>query len=154
MSDTPPPTTRHETLVQEAYELDNAILRAMVLSTTEEWTTLNLTMAQLKTLVVLKSEGSATVGRVAEMLGIGVPTSSHLINRLVQSELAQRLEDPTDRRRTEVSLTPRGEDLLRRLRQGKRSLMHKWMMQMDIADLEALLQGLRALVAVLQEEKP
>ena len=146
-------TKTREQLVEEAFEHHRTISHTLITAATEEWVTLELTMAQLKTMVVLEDEGPATVGQVAEILGVGVPTGSHLVNRLVQSNLAQRLEDPADRRRTEVSLTLEGEELLRKLRQGKRSLLRRWMMQMDEIDLAALVQALRALVVVLQEEK-
>lgn len=139
-------------LVDEALECYETILCRAITMVKDDWVALELTMAQLKTLVVLKSEESATVGHIADMLGVGVPTSSHLINRLVQSNLARRLEDPVDRRRIEVSLTPEGEELIRKLQQGESSLLHTWMMQMEETDLVALAQGLRALVTVLQEE--
>lgn len=145
-------TEARDALVEKAWEYDEMLVRAMILSSTDDWIELDLTMAQLKTMVAIKSEGSATIGRVAEILGVGVPTSSHLVNRLVQSGLAQRVEDPTDRRRTAVSLTHQGTELIKRLRQGKRSLLRRWMMQMDETDLAALVQGLSALVAVMQEE--
>jgi DNA-binding MarR family transcriptional regulator len=146
-------TETREQLVDEAFEHHRTIGQNLITAATEEWVTLELTMAQLKTMIVLESEGPATVGRIAEILNVGVPTSSHLVNRLVQSNLAQRLEDPADRRRTEVSLTPEGEELLHKLRQGKHSLLRRWMMQMDETDLAALVQALHALVLVMQEEK-
>ena len=55
------------------------------------------------------------IGQIAEILGIGQPTASHLIDRLVQAQLVSRTEDPLDRRRTLAQLSPNGVELAERI---------------------------------------
>ena len=82
-------------------------------------------------------------------LGIGQPTASHLLDRLVQAGLAQRVEQSTDRRYTLASLTSSGETMVRRLRQGRMDRLHSLLAQLDEEDLAALRQGLEALIRAL-----
>ncbi len=106
---------------------------------------LDLSMAQLKVLFVLSSSGPLTVSKVAERLSITPPTASHLIDRLVHLALVRRSEDQRNRRRTVVELTAAGEDFLQQLRQGNEQYWRELLRQLDVADLQALLQGVRAL---------
>jgi DNA-binding MarR family transcriptional regulator len=112
---------------------------------------IDLTIAQLRTLLVLAEEGPLVIGQIAQRLGIGLSTGGHLVDRLVQANLAERTEDAEDRRRTLARLTPKGEDLYARL------LNHSLQMQsliqkLDDADLAALLQGLQALNRLVERE--
>src|SRR6266699_1365511 len=75
------------------------------------WMEIDLTIAQLRTLLVLAEEGPLVIGQIAQRLGIGLSTGGHLVDRLVQADLAERAEDAGDRRRTLARLTPKGEDL-------------------------------------------
>src|SRR5262245_51259586 len=128
--------------ITEAYR---EVSRALWRSTASVWMELDLSMAQLKTLVILHNTGAVTIGQVAEALGVGLPTASHLVDRLVQAQLAVRSEDPDDRRRTLAYLAPQGKELAERLHQGSRDQLQRWLTLLDDAILAELLQGLRAL---------
>ena len=140
--------------IQEITETYRAIFRSLWAATAPAWIDLDLSMAQLKTLIVLSKEEPATIGQVAESLGIGLPTASHLIERLVQAGLAERTEDPLDRRRTLARLSPQGEELSERLRQGSRDRLRDWLAQLSDDERAALLYGLRALRQVSQLNEP
>jgi len=119
-------------------------------TTAATWWGLELTMAQLKVLLTLAFEGAVTIGQIAETLGIGPPTASHLVDRLVQTGLAERVEHSTDRRYILARLSEHGETMVRRLRQGRLDRLHSWLGQLDEQDVAALGQGLRALIRVMQ----
>ena len=136
--------------LDEVIELLFIYSHEMQRTTATEWWSLELTMAQVKVLFTLAFEGKATIGKIAETLGVGPPTASHLVDRLVQAGLAERVEQSTDRRYTLASLTPQGETLVRRLRQGRRERLHNWLVQLDEQDVAALRQGLEALIRVAQ----
>src|SRR5690348_13208153 len=111
------PTSRYD-LIEQVIEAERFIVGQQFAAALPNWVQLELTMAQLKTLVVLAEAGAPAVGDVAARLGVTLPTASHLIERLVQAGLAERTEDPHDRRRALVRLSPAGDDLLRGLRHG------------------------------------
>ena len=100
-----------QAMIEEMTETYRAILRTLHAATAPVWMQLELSMAQLKTLFVLSDETAMPIGQVAETLGIGLPTASHLVDRLVQAGLAERSEDEQDRRRMLARLSPPGEAL-------------------------------------------
>ena len=140
-------------LIAEVVDLQRLVARALRSTARPHWLELDLTMAQMKTMVVLADERQASIGRVAEVLGITLPTASHLVDRLVKTGLAVRAEDPTDRRRIRTELTPKGEELLSSLRQGQHRLA-AWLQEMEPDDLEALARGLRALARIAMAAHP
>src|SRR5882724_2593820 len=102
----------HETLIAEVMTSLMTLLRALQSHTTPYWVDLDLPLAQIKTLLTVGDLGAPTIGEIATVLGVTQPTASHLVERLVQNELASRSEDTHNRRRTLVRLTPQGEELL------------------------------------------
>ena len=115
------------------------------------WMEIDLTIAQLRTLLVLAEEGPLVIGQIAQRLGIGLSTGGHLVDRLVQAGLAERTEDSEERRRTQARLTPKGEELHARLLNPVQH-MQNLIQKLDEDDLAALLQGLRAINRVVVEE--
>ncbi|HEX2915871.1 MAG TPA: MarR family transcriptional regulator [Chloroflexia bacterium] len=113
---------------------------------------IDLSMAQLRTLFVMARQEPITIGQVAEKLGIGIPTASHLVEKLVQAELAERAEDPADRRRTMVRLTESGLTLARRLGHGREELFRTLLFQLSDEELSAIIVGLGALLRVTEKE--
>ena len=127
-----------------------AMIRAMKGATIVDWVELDLTLAQLKVLFVLSDDGVTTIGQVAEHLGIGQPTASHLVDKLVQVGLAARAADPTDRRRAVPRLTPRGEEMVDRLLGGAGALAAALPL-LPPADLAALQRSLQRLIAAVHQ---
>jgi len=112
---------------------------------------IDLTLPQLRTLLILAEEGPLVIGQIAQRLGVGLSTGGHLVDRLVQAGLAERAEDTGDRRRTLARLTPGGEELHARLL-NRVQHMQTLIQKLDADDLAALLQGLRAMNRILDEE--
>lgn len=112
-----------------------------------EWAHLDLTMGQFKTLMTLASQPGMGITQLAETLNVSKPTASTLVDQLVQSGYARRVEDPVDRRRAIVTPTAEGDDLVDRLRQDRERLT-RWIEKMHLDDLAALTHGLQALVAI------
>lgn len=114
----------------------------------QEWARLDLTIGQLKTLMMLAARSDQTISQLAERLGIGKPATSIVVDRLVHEGLVRRAEDALDRRRTLVALTEPGADLVTRLHQGSLTRLADCLQAMTPADLAALRCGLEALVAI------
>lgn len=118
---------------------------------------MELTMAQLKALLVVERIGRAAMSQVADRLGIGLPAASHLADRLAAAKLIERAEDPADRRRTIVHVTPGGRALMERMREQGIERLGPALSRLDPEDLEALVRGLKAfskaLEAAVKEEQ-
>jgi MarR family transcriptional regulator, organic hydroperoxide resistance regulator len=134
-------------------EATNRLYRASPPKSMEPWLHLDLTTAQVKTLAVLSDSEPATIGQAAEMLGITLPTASHLVEKLVRAGFAERHEDPIDRRRTVARPTARGTDLIRSLREFSAGYLRACINRMSDADLAALAQGMNGLIRAADELK-
>lgn len=131
-----------------------AIGRAISTSSRQVWIGLDLSMAQLKTIFTLYDVGALPIGQLADLLGVGQPTASHLTDKLVQAGFVVRTEDPVDRRRTLAELSAGGVELIEQLREMRSEPMQRWLAQLDDTALAALQLGLRALADVARAEAP
>jgi|DewCreStandDraft_2_1066082.scaffolds.fasta_scaffold00206_12 DNA-binding MarR family transcriptional regulator len=129
------------------------VLHALRTATAPDWLHIDLTMAQLKALVVLSEEELLSVGCLAGALGVSLPAASLLVERLVQQGHAERHEDPRDRRRTLITLSPQGRQLIARLRHGNRERLREWIARLTKEDRAALARGLRALAEAATLER-
>ena len=122
--------------------------RAMLNSSAGKWRDLDISMQQLRAIYFLRDEEEASVGRLAELFGIGLPGASLLADRLVRAGYVERRDDPADRRRVLLRLTRVGLRLVTDLREGSHSLLRRWMSSLSEEDLAALARGWRALADV------
>jgi DNA-binding MarR family transcriptional regulator len=141
-------------LVERGLALYWATTKALHERGAPAWHEVELSLPQIRALFTLADGGPTPIGGVASRLRIGLPAASALVDRLVDQELVRRREDPVDRRRTLAELTAAGEALAQRLRQGSREALRSWLGEVDPVDLEALVQGLEALVAVAGRDRP
>ena len=111
----------------------------------EAWMELDLTIAQLKCLFYIDREGSTNLKTIAAVLGVTPPNVTGIIDRLVEQHLVSRHEKEGNRRMQIVQLTPKSKELLAELKDRRVSSLVTQLGQLKTEDLEALLQGLRAL---------
>ncbi|MEV5410794.1 MarR family transcriptional regulator [Thermopolyspora sp. NPDC052614] len=71
----------------------------------------NLTMRQLKVIMILAFHDAQSGQDLSRRLGVGLATVTGIIDRLVAQHLVERHEDPADRRVRRVSLTDTGRRL-------------------------------------------
>ena len=118
------------------------------MSSASKWRDLDISMQQLRAMFFLRDEDEASVGRLAELFGFGLPAASLLADRLVRAGYVERREDPADRRRVLLSLTRAGLRLVSELREGSHLVLRRWMSSLSPEDLAALTRGWRALAEV------
>jgi DNA-binding MarR family transcriptional regulator len=133
---------------EEALAAYRKVHRALLTSTASRWRDLDLTMQQVRAMFFLRDEEEASVGRLAELFGFGLPAASLLADRLVRAGYVERREDPGDRRRVLLSLTRVGARLVTDLREGSHSVLRRWMSGLPPEELAALTRGWRALAEV------
>lgn len=134
-------------------EIVDCYKRVFLALESPDWLKLDLSMAQLRVLYAIYRAGETSIGGVADLLDIGISTTSHLVERLVQAGFTQRTEDANDRRRTLVSLTPSGIDLIGGMHQRAREQFRAWLVQLREDELAALQRGLQALAQVVTAER-
>jgi DNA-binding MarR family transcriptional regulator len=128
-------------------------LSAVTAKAMGEWLELDLSMPQLKALFFVTEHGPLSVGELASALGVGLPTGSHLVQRLVQAGLVERTEDMENRRRTLVHPSAEGEALVSRLRSGSRDKLRDYLVLLSEEERADLKRGLRALARLSTPNK-
>lgn len=127
------------------------IMRQLRSTSNEDWTSLSLTRAQLRILAQLRQDGPAAVSQLANMLGVTLPSITATVDRLVQSSLVAREDDPNDRRRVINKLTPSGTALIERLQEGRRARLIAALEHLSAEDLDVLARGLTALERAMMQ---
>jgi DNA-binding MarR family transcriptional regulator len=98
-----------------------------------------LTPVQHQALLSIKAfRGPISVGDLAKRLIIRHHSAVGLVDRLIEQGLVRRAGDSSDRRRVNLTLTPRGEALLARL-----AAVHRDELRRIGPDIEAVLVRLR-----------
>jgi DNA-binding MarR family transcriptional regulator len=141
--------THHDAIIRDLTRV-YAALQHLSLPT---WLKLDVSMAQLKTLVVVdRAADGLSVTAIGRDLEIGEPSASLLVEQLVKRGYAERATDPDDRRRVVVTATDLGRELLGELRHGRRQHVEEWLESVSADDAEALARGLRALAEAMTRE--
>ncbi len=82
-----------------------------------------LSVPQFRALAFVDRNPGACLFHVADHLGVTRPTASVIVDRLVRRELLRRAQDPRERRRIVLTLTPQGTRLLEQARSATRAWM-------------------------------
>jgi len=121
---------------------------------TPEFPDSGLTMAQMKVLMLLSVGGETRMSDLAARLGISLSTLSSLVEKLVEGSLAQRRDDPRDRRNVLVSLSTNGESLLDTFQELGIRHLRDLLSQLDTDELSTVNQAVDLLVAAAHRLNP
>ncbi|TMR07406.1 MarR family transcriptional regulator [Nonomuraea turkmeniaca] len=105
----------------------------------------NLTMRQLKVIMLLSAEGSASGQDLAAGLGVGLGTVTGIVDRLIAQGLVSRHEDPHDRRVRRVELTSAGTALVAEINNTGTDQLRRIVKHLDTQTLRNLDQAMRAI---------
>ncbi|MCL4545541.1 MAG: MarR family transcriptional regulator [Chloroflexi bacterium] len=119
----------------------------------EAWLAIDLSMAQVKLLFTLHYRGPATVGALAERLGVKLPTVSVTTDRLVRLGYVRRLTDEDDRRVVISQITTEGSRVVERLREERRARIDQIVSRLTPQELLALSESLEPVARILSEMK-
>ena len=125
---------------------------AMQSNAVSHWLMHEITFAQARALFILAAHKELTVSQLAKLLRVGNPTSSILVQQLVERGIVTRTEHPTDRRHTIISLTQKAEEIAAGRREAREKQWQRWLSNLSIDELNALARGLSALTNVVKKE--
>jgi DNA-binding MarR family transcriptional regulator len=107
--------------------------------------------AQLHVMGVLHEVGPITVSHLAARLGISPPSTSAMVDRMVDGGLVERVRGEEDRRVVSVWLTPAGEAALAAAIGGRRGKLERVLSQLDPTELVDTLRVLSRLERAIEE---
>jgi DNA-binding MarR family transcriptional regulator len=134
-----------ERLIARIEQADERFLRLTATEQGNPLMSIELTMQQLRTLMILSFRGSASGQELADGLGVHLSTVTGLINRLLARGLVERGEDPDDRRVRRVRLTAEGTRLIQQMRDAGRLHKRRLLQQLDNAALAQMADAMDAL---------
>lgn len=102
-------------IINHILKLSEDIFQAIKLSIPPEWLTSDMTVAQLRILLLLYSEGPSRMSSIASSLDVAVSTATGIMDNLVKKELVIRGADPEDRRLVICVLSPLGQKTINRI---------------------------------------
>jgi DNA-binding MarR family transcriptional regulator len=82
-----------------------------------------LSMPQMSILMQLHYKGTCGISDISERFDVSAAAASQLVDKLVQADYLARAEDPTDRRAKVLTLSAKGEELIKRGTEER----HHWM---------------------------
>ena len=116
----------------------------------DEFEDLNLTMSQIKTLVLLERHGPLRMGSISMNVGRPLSATTTVVAGLVKKRLVDRSTDPGDRRVVLCELTEEGRETIHRFwRIGSERIQ----MAVDLLDSEQLETFVRVLELILRAER-
>jgi DNA-binding MarR family transcriptional regulator len=148
-----PLRTSRSTLITELTDLMCRVASAHATVTPPEaWMDADLSMPQVKAMLVLYHRSTIRIGNIAEELGMSKNAATALLDRMETLGLAERSADPSDRRAVLVTLTPRGAEFVNDILTAGSQSVTRFFEQMDDDDLNALHRGMSALAALIERE--
>ena len=108
----------------------------------DEWKGLDMTIPQIRTLVLLERMGPLRMGNIAIYLGRALSATTTVMDRLVEKGLVDRVADPSDRRVVICQLSESGEQAIKRFWRIGRERLQIVVDLLDEEQLETVVQGL------------
>jgi DNA-binding MarR family transcriptional regulator len=118
-------------VLEEQERLTSLVLRSL----SSTWLAVDLTMPQLKTLLIVVQEAGTTGSHLSRCLRVGLSTVTGIVDRLCEQGLVARTVDPHDRRATRVTATAAGQRLVGRLYRVRRERMARVLEGLDLPAL-------------------
>lgn len=145
-------TQYRESLVQYILNLAEDIYRLVKPSIPSEWLTSDLTVAQLRVLLLLHSEGPSRMSTIAATMGIALSTATGIVDNLVKKALVERVADPEDRRLVICKLSSQGQELTNALWATGRPQIEKLLQDLTAEQLKRVAEVAELLLANIKPE--
>ena len=115
-----------------------------------EWVAQELTFSQMRLLFLLSKNGPAPMSRIAEWLGVGLPTASGAVERVERHGLVSRHHRMDARRVVDCQLTDAGRRLIDEISGMRLEMMRQ---VLGVLSEEELAQMTRLVTAMVQRMK-
>jgi len=110
-----------------------------------------LDVREWRVMLILGADGKSTINEVADRVAMDRGGTSRSISRLEERGLIRRFDDPGDRRRSLVDLTPKGGSLHDTLAAAAHEREAELLADLDKAERGQLVASLSTLIAQMDE---
>lgn len=134
-----------EELVEQTLQLADRVARELLPIAPKEMLLPDVTMAQLKIMLVLFLGGRARMGFLANELGVSLATATGIVDRIVERDILVREDDPEDRRVVICRLSEKGQEMLSGLWQSARNRTRELLTEIPDTELSLVNEALEIL---------
>lgn len=93
------------------------------------------------------------MSELSDNLGVTLPTTTSMINRLIQFGFIERKRDNEDRRVVKVKLTTKGRSILKKLMQERRNGLEKLLQALNNEELKKFLEAIESVSILIKKAK-
>jgi len=133
-------------LIERILQLGEKAFRELIPILPKEWLQLDLTMPQLKVVLLLFMNGPVRMSDIASALDVSLATATGVIDRLVEREIVLRENHPDDRRVVLCRLSEKGQKLIGGLWQLARDRLRELLGAIEPVRLRLVIEALEALL--------
>ena len=141
-------------LIEQILRLELEVYRALHPIVPEAWLQTDLTMPQLRVLLLLFTDGPARMSSLANNMGITLATTTGVVDRLVERRLVAREGLPDDRRVVICRLSEEGFALVSRLWELGQARVRRLLEAMTGEQLETVSRAMQTILSVATKAKP
>ncbi|HYO04196.1 MAG TPA: MarR family transcriptional regulator [Mycobacterium sp.] len=146
-----PPTTQPAADTSLAGDLLSVVARLNRLAT--QRVKMELPYAQARLLSTIEDQGAARISDLAAFDHCSQPTMTTQVRRLEDGGLVSRITDPADARAVLISITPRGKEVLARVRADRGAIVDPYLERLEPVDRESLTEAVRVMRAILEDAR-
>jgi DNA-binding MarR family transcriptional regulator len=122
--------------VEGLLKLAEQLFRQLLPKVPREWLEMDVTMPQLKTIMLLFLNGPMRMSILASDLGVTLATATGLVDRMVEKDIVVRQDDPDDRRVVLCSLSPIGQAMVSSLWESSKQKSRDLLESLDTKKLQ------------------
>jgi DNA-binding MarR family transcriptional regulator len=129
-------TKINDKILEVFFEISRGIKSEMAV----DCQTSQLTVLQLQALIFIKRKNTLSMSDIANLFNISLPTATALSDKLINLNLIKRQESEKDRRIVNISLTEKGNALLKKAMKIRHQKMNKVLAYLSLEDRKELLR--------------
>jgi DNA-binding MarR family transcriptional regulator len=139
---------RKEQLIDEILSLADRLFRHLLPTVPQNLLTLDVTMPQMKIMLMLYIHGPVRMSDIAGGLEVTLPTSTSLVDRLVDKGFVVRENQPDDRRVVLCRLSESGQKAIAGIWESTRTNSKELLEAVDTSKLEMFVEVLEAMMKI------
>jgi len=105
----------------------------------------DLSVPQFRTLTFVNRNPEVSLSNLADHLGLTLPSTSKLVDGLVNQKVVTRRESKEDRRRLTLALTKNGQDILRVAREATQNHLKDVLHELSADELSTIIRAMNLL---------
>jgi DNA-binding MarR family transcriptional regulator len=135
-----------EEQIEQILKTADGLFRKLFPSIPEDLLKLDITMPQMKIMLILYFNGALRMSAIASRLGVTLPTASSLVDKLIKKKYLLRESRVGDRRVVLCALSSKGEKSLGRIWNSARIKSKQLLEIMDASKIQMFLEVLESML--------